>query len=83
MVEIKEEIGDRPRHCFGGGGVVCLFVVFLVPHLLCMEIPRLGVKSELQLPATATATATTTQNPSRALSETYTTVHSNAGSLTH
>ena len=48
-----------------------------------MEIPRLGVKSELQLPATATATATTTQNPSRALSETYTTVHSNAGSLTH
>ena len=35
------------------------FVCFLGPH---MEVPRLGVQSELQLPATATATAT--QEPS-------------------
>ena len=32
--------------------------VFLGPHLRHMEVPRLGVQSELQLPAYATATAT-------------------------
>ena len=30
---------------------------FLGPHLQCMEVSRLGVESELRLPATATATA--------------------------
>ena len=35
------------------------FLFFLGPHLQHMEIPRLGVESELQLLATATATATT------------------------
>ena len=30
---------------------------FLGPHLRHMEVPRLGVKSELQLPTTATVTA--------------------------
>ena len=35
----------------------CLFVYFL-PHLRHMEISRLGVESELQLPAYATAIAT-------------------------
>ena len=34
------------------------FFVFLGPHLLHMEVPRLGVKLELQLPAYTTATAT-------------------------
>ena len=29
-----------------------------------MEVPRLGVESELQLPATATATATAMKDPS-------------------
>ena len=33
------------------------FFVFLGPHLQHMEVPRLGVKSELRLPAYATATA--------------------------
>ena len=33
-------------------------VVFLGPHLWHMEVPRPGVKSELQLRAYATATAT-------------------------
>ena len=37
--------------------------VFLVVHLRHMEVLRLGVESELQLPAFATATAM--QNPSR------------------
>ena len=41
-----------------------------------MEVPRLGVELELQLPAYATATATWLQPA-------YTTVHGNAGSLTH
>ena len=39
------------------------FLVFLGPHLRHMEIPRLGVESELQLAAYTTATAT--QDPSR------------------
>ena len=33
------------------------FLVFLGLHLRHMEVSRLGVKSELQLPAYATATA--------------------------
>ena len=37
---------------------VCVCVVFLGPHLRHMEVPRLGVESELQLPAYTTATAT-------------------------
>ena len=42
-----------------------------------MEIPRLGVEQDLDLPATATATATAMRDP------TYTTAHGNARSLTH
>ena len=34
-----------------------LSFVFLGPHPRHMEVPRLGVESELQLPAYATATA--------------------------
>ena len=41
-----------------------------------MEVPRLGVKSELQLPAYATATAT---QEVQAASGTSTTAHSNTG----
>jgi len=48
------------------GFLVCLFC-FLGLHPQHTEGPRLGVQSDLQLPATATATAT---------------VHGNAGSLT-
>ena len=53
--------------------------VFLGPHPRHMEVPRLGVQSELQLMAYATATAT--PDPSHIC--TYTTAHSNAGFLTH
>ena len=42
-----------------------------------MEIPKLGVLSELQLPAYATATAK--KDPA----ESVTIAHGNAGSLTH
>ena len=34
------------------------FFFFLGLHIWCMGVPRLGVKSELQLPASATAIAT-------------------------
>ena len=44
-------IGLNPPPFIGGGS-------FLGPHLKHMEVPRLGVKSKLQLPTTATATAT-------------------------
>ena len=36
---------------------MCLFC-FLGPHLWHMEVARIGVKSELELPAYTTATAT-------------------------
>ena len=37
---------------------VPLFIVFLGPNPQHREVPRLGVESELQLPACTTATAT-------------------------
>ena len=52
---------------------------FLGPHSWHMEVPRLRVESELQLPAYTTATATQIW----AASVTYTTAQGNAGSLTH
>ena len=47
-------------------GYICVYayVFFLEPHPWHMEVPRLGVESELQLPAYTTATAT--QDLSRA-----------------
>ena len=53
--------------------ILFYFFVFLGPHLQYMEVPRLGVESELQLPAYATATATPW----------YATAHGNTRSLTH
>ena len=52
---------------------------FLGLHLWHMEVPRLGVKSELQLPAYTTATAT----PDLSCVRANTIAHVNAGSLTH
>ena len=49
---------------------------FLGPHLWHMEVPRLGVKLELQLPATPQ------QHQISAVSATYTAAHSHSGSLT-
>ena len=57
--------------CVWGG------VLFLGPHPRHMEVPMLGVESQLQLPAYATAMS----DPS--VSATYTTAHGNARSLTH
>ena len=53
--------------------VFVLFFVFVGMHLWHMEVPRLGVKLELQLPAYTTATQI------QATSVTYTTAHRNGG----
>ena len=61
----------------GNSKLLFLFFIiflFLGPHAWHMEVPKLGVQSELELPATATATATRV----RASSVTYTIVHSNS-----
>ena len=55
------------------------FFCFLGPHVWHMEIPRLEIESEPQLPAYATATATQYQSCVCNL----TTAHSNARSLPH
>ena len=59
---------------------IYLFIyLFLGPHLQHMEIPWVGVESELQLPAGTTATAT--PDPSHVCD--CTTAQDNARSLTH
>ena len=55
------------------------FFFFLGPHPWHMEVARLGVKSELQLPVYATAT----EMPDTAEAVTYTAAHGNSGSLPH
>ena len=55
------------------------FLSFLGQYWQHMEVPRLGVELELQPPATPQPQ----QCQIRAASATYTTVHSNAGSLTY
>ena len=53
--EINMQISDSLHSLFWGSGA----------HSQQVEVLRLGVKSELQLPAYATATATATWDPSR------------------
>ena len=55
------------------------FFFFLWPYLLPMEVPKPGVKLELQLKPTAQPG----QHWIRVASSTYTTVCGNAGSLIH
>ena len=55
------------------------FFVFLGPHLQHMEVPKLGVKSELQLPAYSTVIRCGIQ----AMSMTFTTAYGNLGSHGH
>ena len=83
------------------GDIVVIFILFiysfcfLEPHTWHMKVPRLGVKSKLQLLAYTTATAT--PEPSHVCNlhhssrqhwipdpfATYTIAHGNTGSLTH
>jgi len=62
--------------------VIFLFLIFLGLHPQHMEVPRLGVQSELQLPAYATTTATANAGSEPHLQPTPT-AHSNTGSLIH
>ena len=55
------------------------FFFFLWPHMWCMEVPRLGVLSKLQL----TPMPQSLQYQIWATFETYTAAYSNRGSLTH
>ena len=52
------ELSPDMNPCVYGQPVVFVFVCFLGPYPWHMEVARLGVESELQLPAYATATAT-------------------------
>ena len=65
-------VTDEPQWEF-----LFFFFGFLGPHPQHMEVPRLGVESELQLQTYATATT------KPATSVTYTTAHGNTRSLTH
>ena len=64
---------------FQNGSQIFFFFCFLGPQLQHMEGSRLGMETELQLPAYATAIACQIQ----AAYVTNTTAHSNARSLTH
>ena len=60
---VAEECGSflhEKQHGTGveGEALVFFFCLFLGPHLPHLEVPRLGVELELQLPAYTTATAT-------------------------
>ena len=75
LAEILLKLVNQPH-------ILSLFLsfVFLGLHPQHMEVSRLGVLLELQLPAYTTATAT--PDPSHVCSL-HTTAHGNAGSLTH
>ena len=68
----SDEITRQPLAQVGGP-------FFLGPHPQRMEVPRLGVESELKLPADATAR----QHGIQAVPATYMTACSHSGSFTH
>ena len=63
--------------------VTFFFFFFFWPQLQHMEIPGLGLKLELQLPAYPTGTATQDLNQIWAASASYTTAWGNTRALTH
>ena len=79
MAELEEK-GSNVIVFFLSLSFYFLFIFcFLGPNPQHMDVPRLGVELELQLPAYATAIAMS--DPSRLCH--YTTAHGNDGSLTH
>ena len=54
----EDSQGNSKIQCFLFSFFSFSFFAFLGLHLQCMEVPRLEVESELQLPAYPTATAT-------------------------
>ena len=77
--ETKQK-GSRCHHCLSLIPTSFFFFsVFSGPHLQHTEVPRLGVESELL----HWPTSQPQQHRIQATPVTYTTAHSNAGSLTH
>ena len=76
---LKYKFRKSPQFIKGIYNFFLFFGVFLGPYPWHMDVPRLGVKSELQLPAT---TATAIPDLSR-ICDYRCTAHGNAGSLTH
>ena len=60
---ISSRDGSFSLSFFNHWNLIYFIILFLGPYLQHLEIPRLGVELELQLPAHSTARAT--QNPSR------------------
>ena len=81
MIHFISVILRSVSHCHTtrSSTIYFFFPCFSGLHLRHMEIPRLGVKLELRLPAYTTAQ----QCWIRAVSVTYTTTHGNARSSTH
>ena len=67
--------GSKPSLLLCIWYILFFFFTFSVLHLRHMEVPRIGVESELQLPAYTTATGRGNQ----LTSATYTTAHHNTG----
>ena len=49
--------GEYKVHASSLDLIIITIICFLGPHLRHMEVPRLGIKSELRLPAYTTAAA--------------------------
>ena len=84
LLRVKREWRRNTEHRSGGSlqrylSLGSLVVVFLAPHPRHMEVPRLGVQSELQLRPIPQPQ----QRRTRAATSTYTTAQGNAGSLIH
>ena len=78
--EDTDEIWFSPSSFFLSVRLLVFLEKNKLPYVLRhMEVPRLGIESELQLLSCATATAM----PDPVASVTYSTAQSNAGSLTH
>ena len=72
--QVRHGTAESPFTEIGSYRLLMLLFSLLGQHLWHMEVPRLGVKLELQLPACTTATA---------WSVTYTPAHGSAARLTH
>ena len=74
ILQIWLSISSAPGTALGASYIFFFFfLVFLARHPQHTEVPRLGVKSELQLPAYITATA----RPDPSHIAAYTTAHGN------
>ena len=78
-VRVEDHVSSTQFATLGFSMKIYLLICLFRPHMQHMEVPRLGVKLELQLLVYTIATAMWIRAPSA----TYTITHGNAGSLTH